>query len=71
MEGKDKMFATKWDSFCKYVGWRKTKRNIGTNVKKWDWYRSKDCRDVNNYKLLAFSQPWKCCYTICKWSGKK
>jgi len=48
VEGKDKMFIAKWDSFCKHVGKRKIERNIGTNVKKWD------CMHVNNYNLLAF-----------------
>ncbi len=34
MEGKDKIFATKWDSFCKHACQKKVERNIGTNVKR-------------------------------------
>jgi hypothetical protein len=44
VEGKDKIFATKLDSFYKHVGRSKAKRNIGTTVKMGDWYHFKDCR---------------------------
>jgi len=54
VQWKDKIFATKLDSLCKHVGWTKTKRNIGTNVKKGDWYHFKDSRHAKNYKLLVF-----------------
>jgi hypothetical protein len=53
MEGKDKIFATKLDSFYKHVGQSKAERNIGTNVKKGDWYHFKDWH-AKNYKLLGF-----------------
>jgi hypothetical protein len=36
VEEKDKILATKWDSLCKHIGQRKTKRNIGIIVKKGD-----------------------------------
>jgi hypothetical protein len=42
VEGKDKIFIVKWDSLCKHVGWKKAKKNIGTNVIKGDWYHFKD-----------------------------
>ncbi len=34
VEGKDKIFATKWDSLCKHASQKKVERNIGTNVKR-------------------------------------
>jgi hypothetical protein len=34
VERKDKLFAPKWDSFCKHVGHKKTNMNIGFDVKK-------------------------------------
>jgi hypothetical protein len=45
--------ATKWDSLCKHVGKKKTKRNIGINVEKGDWYHSKYYKHAKNYKLPA------------------
>jgi hypothetical protein len=36
VEGKDKIFSTKWDSLCKHANQKKVERNIGTNVKKGD-----------------------------------
>jgi hypothetical protein len=54
LERKDKIFVIKWDSLCKHASWRKVERNIGTNVKKKDWYHSKNCKHVKNYKLFAF-----------------
>jgi hypothetical protein len=36
VEGKDKLFSTKWDSLCKHANQKKVERNIGTNVKKGD-----------------------------------
>ncbi len=33
IERKDKLFAPKWDFFCKHVGHKKTKMNIGFDVK--------------------------------------
>jgi hypothetical protein len=53
VEGKE-ILATKWDSFCKHASWKKVGRNIGTNVKKGDWYHFKDCGHAKNHKLLAF-----------------
>jgi hypothetical protein len=53
MEGKDKILDVKWDSLCKHVSQRKTKNNIGTNVKRGDWYYSKYCKHAKNHKLLA------------------
>ncbi len=40
---KDKLFAPKWDSFCKHVSQNKANKNIGINVKKRDWFYSKNC----------------------------
>jgi hypothetical protein len=54
VERKDKIFATKLDSFCKHVGQSKVERNIGTNVKNGDWYHFKDNKHAKNYKLLGF-----------------
>ncbi len=34
VEGKDKLFVARWDSFCKHVGSKKTLKNIEFNVKK-------------------------------------
>jgi hypothetical protein len=53
VEGKDKIFIAKWDSLCKHVGRKKVKKNIGTNVKKGDWYHFKDYKDAKNHKLFA------------------
>jgi hypothetical protein len=53
VEGKDQIFIIKWDSLCKHVGRKKAKRNIGTNVKKRDWYHFKDCKHAKNHKLFA------------------
>jgi hypothetical protein len=53
VEGKDKILDAKWDSLCMHVGRRKTKKNIGTNVKKGDWYYSKYYKHAKNHKLLA------------------
>ncbi len=44
----------KWDFFCKHAHRKKTKKNIGTNVKKWDWYYSKVSRHAKNKKLFTF-----------------
>jgi len=54
VERKDKMFAIKLDSLYKHVGRSKAKRNIGTNVKKGDWYHFKENMHAKNYKLLGF-----------------
>jgi hypothetical protein len=32
VEGKDKVFAAKWDSLCKHVTKRKAKKNFTTNL---------------------------------------
>jgi hypothetical protein len=29
VEGKDKLFAPKWDSLCKHIGHKKEEKNIG------------------------------------------
>lgn len=34
VEGKDKLLATMWDSFCKHVGRKKTKKKLGLMWKK-------------------------------------
>ncbi len=47
------MLSTKWDSLGKHVGCRKLEKDIGTNVKKGDWYYSKVCRHAKNQKLLT------------------
>jgi hypothetical protein len=54
VEGKDKIFATKLDSFCKNVGQSKVEKNIGINVKKGDWFSLKDSKHAKNYTLLGF-----------------
>jgi len=36
VEGKDKIFATKWDSLCKHASQKEVERNNGTNVKMGD-----------------------------------
>lgn len=54
VEGKDKIFVTKWDSLCKHASWKKTQRNIGTNVKKGDWYHTKYCKHAKNHKLFVY-----------------
>ncbi len=53
VERKDEIFDAKWDSFCKHVGQRKAEKNIGTNVKKGDWYFSKYCKHAKNHKLFT------------------
>jgi hypothetical protein len=50
---KDKLLLPKWDFLCKHVGRKKAKKNIRTNVKKGDWYYSKDYKHAKNHKLLV------------------
>ncbi len=40
--------------FCKHVRRKKVEKNIGTNVRKRDWYYSKVSKHAKNKKLLAF-----------------
>jgi hypothetical protein len=54
LEGKDKVLSTKWDYLAKHVCHRKVAKDIGTNVKKGDWYYSKFCRHAKNQKLFTF-----------------
>jgi hypothetical protein len=53
MEGKNKLLLPKWDFFYKHVGHRIFFKNIGINVKKGDWYYSKDSMHSKNYKLFV------------------
>ncbi len=48
VEGKNKIFTAKWDSFCKDVGFHKVMRNMGSGVKKRDWFYSKVCKHSKN-----------------------
>jgi hypothetical protein len=48
VEGKDKVLFVKWDSLAKHVGRRKAAKDIGTNVKKRDWYYFKVCKHAKN-----------------------
>ncbi len=34
VKGKDKLFVSKWDYFCKHVGHKKASKNIGFDMKK-------------------------------------
>lgn len=36
VEGENKLFITKWGSFCKHAGRKKVLNNIGFNVRKRD-----------------------------------
>jgi hypothetical protein len=38
---------------CKHASRKKAKKSIGTNVKKGDWYYSKDFKHAKNHKLLV------------------
>jgi exoribonuclease II len=54
VEGKDEVLSIKWDSLAKHVGCKKPKNDIGTNVKKGDWYYSKVCKHAKNQKLFTY-----------------
>jgi hypothetical protein len=54
VERKDIILAIKWDSLYNHASKRKVEMNIGIDVKKGDWYHSKDCKHAKNYKLFAF-----------------
>jgi hypothetical protein len=54
VEGKDKLLHLKWDYICKHAGYKKVEKNIKTNVKKKDWYYSKDSRHAKNFKMACF-----------------
>jgi hypothetical protein len=56
VDGKDKLLLSKWDFICKYAGNKKAKKNIGMDVKKWDWYYSKVFKHAKNKKIACFSQ---------------
>ncbi len=47
VEGKDKLFAIKWDSLCKHT----CCKNIGS-MKKGEWYYTKSCNHVKNHVKL-------------------
>ncbi len=53
MEGKYNLFL-KWISFYKHVGDKKVKKNIGTDVKKGDWYYLKVSTHAKNPNLFVF-----------------
>lgn len=53
VERKYKILVAKWDSLCKPTGWQKIKINIKINVKKGEWYYSKDCKHTKNNTLFA------------------
>jgi hypothetical protein len=52
VEGKDKLLLPKWDSLCKHAVHKNAKKTIRTDVKKADWYYSKDSKHAKNHKLL-------------------
>jgi hypothetical protein len=52
VEGKDKLFAIKWDSLCKHVGCKKTQKNIGS-MKNGEWYYTMSCKHVKNHVKLV------------------
>jgi hypothetical protein len=45
------LFTPKWYFLCKHASRMKVDKNIKTNVRKGDWYYSKNYRHVKNYKL--------------------
>jgi hypothetical protein len=53
VEGKDKLLLPKWDSFRKHAGCKKAKKNTRIDVKKGDWYYSKDSKHAKNHTLLV------------------
>jgi hypothetical protein len=53
VERKDKILVVKWDTLCKHASWHKVKNNIGINVKKGEWYYSKDYKHTKNHTLFA------------------
>jgi hypothetical protein len=53
VEGKNKILVVKWDSFCKHEGCQKAMRNMGSDVKKRDWFYSKVCKHVKNQKTFT------------------
>ncbi len=71
VERKDKILATKWDYFCKHVGWQKVLNNIGINVKKGEWYYSKYCKHTKKPYIVYFlySINYRC--LNWKWGSKK
>ncbi len=55
MEGKDQMFSLNWDSFCKHISHKKTKKNLGS-MKKGEWYQTKNYKYAkNHYKFVSQS----------------
>lgn len=71
VERKDKILATKWDSFCKHVGWQKVLNNIGINVKKGEWYYSKYCKHTKKPYIVYFLYSINYCCLTWKWGCKK
>jgi hypothetical protein len=53
VEGKNKVLFAKWDYLVKHVGCRKVAKDIGTHVKKGDWYYIKLGRHAKNQKLFT------------------
>jgi hypothetical protein len=54
VERKNKLFVPKWNYICKHAKHMKANKNIGTSVKKRDWYYSNVCKHAKNWKLHAF-----------------
>jgi len=46
------MFALNWDSFCKHIGHKKTKKYL-SSMKKKEWYYTKNHKHAkNHYKFV-------------------
>ncbi len=59
VERKDKLFAPKWDSFCKHVGHTKANMNIGFDVKKRTCIilqSLKACQELENVYFLQLGE---------------
>ncbi len=50
VEGKNKIFVTKWNSFYKQTNHQKVVRIMGSNVKKGNWFYSKVCKHAKDWK---------------------
>jgi hypothetical protein len=46
---------SKWDFICKHVGSKMAEKNIGTKVKKKDYYYSKASKHAKHHKFVCFS----------------
>jgi hypothetical protein len=54
VKGMNKLFACKWDFFCKYASFEKDNKNMGFYMKRKNPYCSKVCKHAKNLKNIYF-----------------